>query len=334
MRKHAFTAIAAVCLMALALSGCKDKSGSTSAAPVPAKDNSRLTIATAGTTGVFYAYGGALASTISKGIPGLAATAQATGGSVENLKLIASKQVDLALTSADVAHSAYFVTKDGKYFKEKVEFKALFNMYPEPLHLITGANSSVNSVKDFKGKRVVVGAPGSGTEMKSRAVLKGLGVEYKDFTPEYLSFSEGTEALKDKTVDVAILGVLYPAPAVVELSMHNPIRLISLSDNEIETLVKSNNIFVRSVIPGKTYTNVDKDVNTIAVQTLVVCRADLPDDVAYKIVKEVFENKDKLNVMHSSFKETTLEHATPTIVPLHPGAKKYFEEKKAYKEFK
>ncbi len=298
----------------------------------PAQAQTKLSIATAGTTGVFYTYGGALASTISKYVPELMVTAEATGGSVENLKLISTKNVDMATTSADVAYNGFFAFKESKYFKQKVDARALFNMYDEPLHIVTRAESPLKSLQDLKGKRVVVGSPGSGTEMKARMVLRGMGIEYKDFTPEFLSFAEGTEALKDKVVDAALLGVLYPAPAVVELSMHNAIRLIPLAQNEVEKMVQGNQVFVKATIPSGTYKGVDVDTVTVSVPCLVVSRPDLPDEVAYKIVKAVFEHKDELDLMHSAFKDTTLENATKTVIPLHPGAIKYFKEKGVYKE--
>jgi TRAP transporter TAXI family solute receptor len=330
MRIRDFIAMAVAGLMVFGAAGCKDKTapGGKSA---PGQQT-RITIATAGTTGVFYAYGGALAAVISKYVPGTTVTAQATGGSVENMKLLGNKQVDLATTSADVAYNAFYNYKDSKYFKEKVEARALFNMYGEPLHILVRAESSIKGVSDLRGKRVVVGSPGSGTEMKSRVVLQMMGLEYKDFKPEFLSFGEGTEALKDKTVDAALLGVHYPAPAVVELSMHNAIRLLSLSDSEIDKMVKGSAIFVKAVIPGHTYKGVDKDTPTVSVQCLVVGRADMSDEMAYNIVKTVFEHKDELNQMHSAFKEAILAEASNTVIPLHPGAIKYYKEKGVYKE--
>lgn len=295
-------------------------------------ENTRISIATAGTTGVFYTYGGALASLISKYVPDVTATAEATGGSVENMKLLQNKQAALATTSADVVYQCYYDFKNSKYFKEKIEVVALFNMYSQPHHIITSAGSDVKCIQDMKGKRVVVGSPGSGTEVKTKMILQAMGLTYRDFTPEFLSFGEGTEALQDQNVAAAFLGVSYPAPAVVNLALTNPIRLVPLSDEEVKKIVTAYPFLSMSVIPAKTYKGVDTDTQTVSVQTLVVCRPDLPDEIAYNIVKAVFEHKDELNVIHSSFKETTLESATPTIVPVHPGAKKYFEEKGVYKE--
>jgi hypothetical protein len=293
-----------------------------------AEEKKRLSIVTAGTTGVFYIYGGAVSSVVSKYAPGLNMTAESTGGSVENLKILGKKQAELATTSADVLYEAFHDFKNSKHFKNKVDVRALFNMYTQPHHLITLEKSSVKNILDVKGKRVVVGSPGSGTEVKTKMLLQSLGITYKDFTPEFLSFAEGTEALQDNTVAAAFLGVSYPAPAIVSLALTNPIMLVPLSDGEVGTIVKAYPFLSKAIIPAKTYKGVDKDTQTVSVQTLVVCRADLPDEAAYNIVKTVFEHKKELEQMHSSFRETTLENATPTVVPLHPGAIKYFKEMK------
>lgn len=296
-----------------------------------AAEKTRLSIVTAGTTGVFYIYGGALASVVSKYAPSINMTAESTGGSVENMKILGKKQAALATTSADVLYEAYHDFKNSKHFKSKVDVRALFNMYDQPHHLITLEKSNVKSVMDVKGKRVVVGSPGSGTEVKTKMVLQSLGITYKDFTPEFLSFAEGTEALQDNTVAAVFLGVSYPAPAVVSLALTNPIRLIPFSDSEINTVIKAYPFLSKAIIPAKTYKGQDKDIQTLSVQTLVVCLADLSDEAAYNIVKTVFEHKKELDQIHSSFRETTLENATSTVIPLHPGAIKYYKEKKVLK---
>jgi len=322
MKKRSLTAIVAATLIvfvAASLGGVQS---------APAAEKTRLSIVTAGTGGVFYVYGGALSSVVSKYVPNLNMTVESTGGSVENMKILGKKQADLATTSADVLYQAFYDFKNSKHFKEKVDVRGLFNMYSQPHHLITSEKSSVKSVRDLKGKRVVVGSPGSGTEVKTKMLLQALGITYKDITPEFLSFTEGAEALQDGTVAAAFLGVSYPAPAVVSLALTNPIRLISFSDSEISTISKAYPFLSKAVIPGKTYKGVDKDTQTISVQTLVVCRADLSDEAAYNIVKTVFEHKKELDLIHSSFRETKLENATSTSVPLHPGAIKYYKEKK------
>ncbi|MFH1553147.1 MAG: TAXI family TRAP transporter solute-binding subunit [Candidatus Omnitrophota bacterium] len=327
MKKRMIMMITAVSLfifVGLSLSGLS---------PALAAETQRLSLGTAGTTGVYYLYGGALANIISKYVPDLQITAEATGGSVENIKLIGKKEIAIATVAADVVNDAFYDFKKSKHFKEKIELRALFNMYTQPIHIVTLENSSVKNIQDMKGKRVVVGSPGSGTEVKTRALLKILGLEYnRDFTPEFLSFAEGAEALQDRTVDAFFLSVASPAPALISLALTNSIRLIPLSDDEVDKIQKAYPFLTRTIIPGKTYKGVDKDSQTVSVQSLVVCRSDLPDDMVYNIVKTVFEHKKELEQIHNSFKETTLELATPTIAPVHPGAIKYFKEMKVYKE--
>ena len=295
-------------------------------------DTTRISIGTAGTGGGFYAYGGAVASVVSKYVPDLSVTAESTGGSVENLKLLDKHQIELATTSNDVLYQAFYDFEKSKHFKHKVEVRALFNMYSQPTHVVTLSDSGLEKIVDIKGNRVSVGSPGSGTEVKTRAVLEALGITYRDFTPEFLSYSEGAEALQDKTISAEFIGAPLPNSSVESLALTNGIRLISFSDAEANKIIKEYPFLSKSVIPGGTYKGVDTDTKTIAVQTVIICVADLPDDVAYKIVKAVFEHKDELNAIHPAFLETTLTNATPASVPIHPGAIKYYKEKGIYKE--
>ena len=326
MKKRIFMYIAALCLTTV---GVGSFSG---VRPALAAETTRLSIGTAGTTGAYYMYGGAIANIISKHALDITASAEVTGGSVENIKLIGNKKLDLATVTNDVLNEAVNDYKNSKHFKKKVELKALFNMYTQPLHLVALANSDVKNFQDIKGKRVAVGSPGSGTEVKTRMVLHILGMEYKkDITPEFLSFAEASEALQDKTIDAFFMSVALPSPALASLTMTNPVKLIPLSDSEVDKINKAYPFLTKSVIPAKTYKGVDTDTQVVSVQSLVVCRADLPDDVAYKIVKAVFEHKNELDRVHNSFRDTTLANATPTLIPLHPGAIKYFKEKKVLK---
>jgi len=286
----------------------------------------QLSIATAGTTGVFYAYGGALASVVGKHVPEISMTAESTGGTVENMKMLSKGQADLATASADVVHEAYTEFASSKHFKEKVDMYALFNMYQQPHHIVTLQGSGVNDIADIRGERVVVGAPGSGTEVKTRMLLDSLDITYRDFRPEFLTFAEGVEALQDGTVEATFLGVNYPAPAIMSLALTNPIDLLSLTDDQVTTIRTRYPFLDRAVIPAGTYKGVDHDTQTVSVQTLVVSSTDLPEETAYQIVKAVFENKEELESINHAFKQTTLENATNTVVPLHPGAARYFRE--------
>jgi len=309
--------------MTLAFIGVTSVISALGAAPAYA---AQLSIATAGTTGVFYGYGGALANVVSKHVPDLSMTAESTGGTVENIKMLSKGQADLATVSADVVHEAYIDYKKSKHFDDKVEMYGLFNMYQQPHHIVTLKDSDIKDIGDLAGERVVVGAPGSGTEVKTRMMLDSLGISYRDFQPEFLTFGKGVEAPQDSNVEAVFLRVNYPAPAVMSLALTNPVNLLSLTDAQIASIQKAYPFLDRAVIPGDTYKGVPADTQTVSVQTLVVSNTKLSDEAAYQIVKAVFENKAELESINHAFKQTTLENAANTLVPLHPGAARYFKE--------
>lgn len=313
-------------LRALALSGVVFTLTLLSVTSVQAQQT-QLSIATAGTTGVFYAYGGAVANIVSKYVPDISMTAESTGGTVENIKMLGKGQADLATVSADVAHEAYIDYANSKHFRGKqVEMFGLFNMYQQPHHIVTLQGGKVSDIGDIRKKRVVVGAPGSGTEVKTRMMLESLGITYRDFRPEFLTFTEGVEALQDGTVEAVFLGVNYPAPAIMSLAMTNPVDLVGLTDEQIDAIQKQYPFLNKTVIPADTYKGVPRDTQTVSVQTLVVSGANLSEEAAYQIVKTVFENKTELENINHAFRQTSLEHAADTFIPLHPGAARYYRE--------
>src|SRR5690554_7252195 len=312
-------------LRALALSGAVLSVGLMAATSVQAQE--KLSIATAGTTGVFYAYGGAVANIVSKYVPEISMVAESTGGTVENIKMLSKAQADLATVSADVAHEAYIDYANSRHFRgKKVEMYGLFNMYQQPHHIVTLQGGRVNDINDIRSRRVVVGAPGSGTEVKTRMMLESLGITYRDFRPEFLTFTEGVEALQDGTVEAVFLGVNYPAPAIMSLAMTNPVSLLSLTDAQIGAVQQKYPFLNKAVIPADTYKGVSEDAQTVSVQTLVVSSSTLSEEVAYQIVKAVFEHKDELENINHAFRQTTLESAADTFLPLHPGAARYYRE--------
>lgn len=312
-------------LRALALSGAVLSVGLMAATSVQAQE--KLSIATAGTTGVFYAYGGAVANIVSKYVPEISMVAESTGGTVENIKMLSKAQADLATVSADVAHEAYIDYANSRHFRgKKVEMYGLFNMYQQPHHIVTLQGGRVNDITDIRSRRVVVGAPGSGTEVKTRMMLESLGITYRDFRPEFLTFTEGVEALQDGTVEAVFLGVNYPAPAIMSLAMTNPVNLLSMTDAQIDAVQQKYPFLNKAVIPADTYKGVSEDTQTVSVQTLVVSSSTLSEEAAYQIVKAVFEHKDELENINHAFRQTTLESAADTFIPLHPGAARYYRE--------
>ncbi len=291
----------------------------------------KITIATGGTGGVYYPYGGTMAEIITKFVPGVTATAEVTGASVENVRLVGQKKVELGLSMNDTVYQAY--NGEGKFAGSKIDsLRTVFQMYPNLYHIVTLKKYPIYTISDLKGKKVSVGAPGSGTELKTSQVLPALGITYKDIKVYRLSFAENTTQLRDGTIEVGIWSVAPPTSSIIDLATTHEIRFIPFSKEEIEKIEKEYPYYVGSVIPKNTYKGQTEDVPTIAVWNSVVCHKDLPEDLVYRITKAIFENKKMLVDTHKIAEFTDPKvSATKSPIPIHPGALKYYREIKVIK---
>ena len=288
----------------------------------PAKQ--RISIATGGTGGTYYPYGGAMASTINKYVDALEASAEVTGASVENVRLIESKESQLALVMDDVVYHA--LHGEGA-FDHEVELRTLMEMYPHFFHIVVHADSSIHSVEDLVGKKVSVGAPGSGTETMSQQVLEALGITYDKFDVFRLSFTENTEALRDDVIDAGIWSVGPPTASIMDLATTHDIRIINFTDEQLAAVQEKYPYYLTMKLEGGTYQGVDEDLMAPSVWNSVVVGKDMPEEQAYEIAKSLFEHRDELEQVYVgaswSTPENTIEYA---IAPLHPGVIRYFEE--------
>ncbi|WP_445010566.1 TAXI family TRAP transporter solute-binding subunit [Vreelandella stevensii] len=295
------------------------------AAALPASAQ-QLSIATGGTGGVYYPIGGGFAEMINNHIDGAQATAEVTGASVENMGLIMRGDADLALVLADTAYQAY--TGTGDFEGRQIEnTRALASVYPNAVQLVTLADSDIHSIADLAGKRVSVGAPGSGTELNARALLEANGVSYSDFTPQRLNFNETADAIRDGDIDAGFWSVGPPTSSILNLAATRDIRLIGLSDEEIANAQEVEAVFAPYELAAGMYDGMDEAVQTIGIPNVLVVNADLDEELAYQLTQLLFENIDELIAVHPAANDTTVEFTMgSTPVPLHPGAIRYFEE--------
>ncbi|WFE71051.1 TAXI family TRAP transporter solute-binding subunit [Halomonas sp. M1] len=286
----------------------------------------QLSIATGGTGGVYYPIGGGFAEMINNHIEGAQATAEVTGASVENMGLIMRGDADLALVLADTAYQAY--TGTGDFESRQIEnTRALASVYPNAVQLVTLADSDIHSIADLAGKRVSVGAPGSGTELNARAVLEANGVSYSDFTPQRLNFNETADAIRDGDIDAGFWSVGPPTSSILNLAATRDIRLIGLSDEEIANAQEAEAVFAPYELAAGMYDGMDEAVQTIGIPNVLVVNADMDEELAYQLTQLLFENTDELIAVHPAANDTTVEFTmNSTPVPLHPGAIRYFEE--------
>ncbi|WP_447553889.1 TAXI family TRAP transporter solute-binding subunit [Vreelandella sp. EE22] len=286
----------------------------------------QLSIATGGTGGVYYPIGGGLAEMINNHIEGAQATAEVTGASVENMGLIMRGDADLATALADTVYQAY--TGTGDFEGRQVEnTRALASIYPNAVQLVTLAESDIHSISDLAGKRVSVGAPGSGTELNARAVLESNGISYDDFTAQRLNFNETADAIRDGDIDAGFWSVGPPTSSIMNLAATRDIRLIGLSDEEIANAQEEEAVFAPYELAAGLYDGMDEAVQTIGIPNVLVVNADMDEELAYQLTQLLFEHTDELIAVHPAANDTTVEFTMEsTPVPLHPGAIRYFEE--------
>jgi uncharacterized protein len=289
-----------------------------------------IAIATGGTGGVYYPLGGGMANVLSKHVPGVQATARVTGGSVDNLKLIGSKQSEVALVMVDAALDA--LKGEDKFKGSAVEVRTLMVLYPNRMHVVSIEGTGIEKMSDLKGKRVSTGSPGSATEVMAFRVIEAVGLDKdKDMKRERLGVAESVNALKDRKIDAFFWVGGLPTAAVTDLGATPNVKIKMIDHSEaLEKMnAKYGGIYSADVIPAKTYPGQDKDNKITVVQNVLVANASMADKVAYDIVKTFIEKRDELVAVHSEAKAITLENQSPknSPIPWHPGAVKYFSEK-------
>ncbi|WP_282026182.1 TAXI family TRAP transporter solute-binding subunit [Limimaricola cinnabarinus] len=287
---------------------------------------SQLSIATGGTGGVYYPMGGGLAEVINNHVEGMSATAEVTGASVENMGLIATGDADLAIGLADTVQQAYSGT--GRFEGQELSMiRAVGSLYANMVQIVTPADSGISSIEDLAGKRVSVGAPGSGTEVNARTLLEANGMSFDDFEAQRLNFNETADALANGDIDAGFWSVGAPTSSILNLATTQDVRMISLTEEQVAAATEADQTFAALSLAGGTYEGIDEDVSTIGVPNVLVVSSETDEETVYQITKAMYENIADLQAVHPAANETTVEftmNATP--VPLHPGALRYFEE--------
>jgi TRAP transporter TAXI family solute receptor len=295
-----------------------------------AQEKIQLSIGTGGTGGVYYPLGGGLATVLSKHVPGMQATAEVTGGSVDNLNLIGTGKPYLGFVMSDAALDAY--RGEDKFKGKKVPLRTLAVLYPNRMHVVSIEGTGVNKFEDLKGKRVSTGSPGSATEVMAFRLIEAAGLDKdKDMRRERLGVAESVNAIKDRKIDAFFWVGGLPTAAVTDLAATPGVK-IKMIDNAYlvpKMNQKYGNLYVQDTIPKSTYSGMTVDNKQATVMNILVANQNLSDTAAYNVVKALFENRDELIAVHKEATNFKLEHQkeSATPIPFHPGAIKYYKEK-------
>ena len=305
--------VTAVCALALAVgvAGCGG-----------GEKEQFINIATGGTAGTYYPIGGAIAEVLNKN--GMNASAQSTGASVANINMLKDKQVELAIVQNDIT---YYAVNGEEMFKEggKIEnLNGIASLYPETCQFVVREDSGIKSINDLKGKRVAVGAAGSGAEANARQILEAYGITYDNVEEQFLSFAEGSYALKDGTVDAAFVTAGYPTASVQDIASQNKIRLLPVGDEQIKKLSEKYPFYTKTTVPAGTYQGFDEEIQTVSVMAILVANEKIDAALGEKLTKALFDNLDKIAAAHSAGKSISKATALEGMdfIKMNEGATK------------
>ena len=287
-----------------------------------------LSIATGGTGGVYYPTGGGYAQIIDQHVDGYTAAVEVTNASVENVALISRGDSDIALVLADTAVAAYEGSGrfgEGGELPQLANLRAITIAYTNAVHIITLDDSGIESLADLRGKRVSVGAPGSGTEVSAETILNSNGITYDDFDVQRLSVNETADALRDGAIDAGFWSGGVPTGGVLSLAETRQIRLVPLSEEEVANIRAADSTFIPYSFAADSYRGL-AETASVGTPNLVIVAAEMSEDLAYEFTKALFENIDVVRGIHPSANETVPEVAVESPIPLHAGAIRYYEE--------
>ena len=289
----------------------------------------KLSISTGGTGGVWYPMGGAMANVLSKHMKSTAATAEVTGGSVDNVRLLGTNKTEIAFSMVDTAWEG--ANALGK-FKDKVPMRTVAVVHPLVMHVVTIDGRGIEKMADLKGKRVSTGSPGSGTEVMALRILEAYGVHPdKDIQRQRLSVAEAANAVKDRKLDAFMHAAGVPLPAVTDLAATPGIKVILIDHADATEAMKKKYgpIYAATSIAAKAYPGQDKENKTASVWGVLYVHEKMPEQVAYDIVRTLFERQQDIVLAHKEAANMTLANQQIGASPIawHPGALKYFKEK-------
>ncbi len=305
--------------------GCGDKDNMSSDTEHKALDTKFVTIATGGASGPYNIIGSTLAEVYSSSLHTNSKT-QTTGGSIENLNLLAQNKVEMAFVMSDALNDA--VNGEGSFTSKIENVTQVASLYSNFVQIITSQKSGIKTIEDLRGKRVAVGDQNSGVEKNARDLLKAFNITYEDMEVDYLSYAAAADALQNGRIDAAFLTSGLPNASVLQLAKTFDLALVSIPVEKAEEISQEKSYFIQADIPAGTYGNAEA-IPSIAIKNALVVSKDLSENDVYELTKTFLENLDKLQIAHQAAKGIIIEDINKDMVaPIHPGAKKYYDEMK------
>lgn len=285
-----------------------------------------ISILTGGTSGVYYPLGVALSQIYGKALPDAKSSVQATKASAENLNLLQAGRGELAFTLGDALSDAWKGNEEVGFKVPLKKLRGVAGIYSNYIQIVASADSGIKSLADLRGKRVAVGAPKSGTEINTRAILKGAGMTYKDLGKvEMLPFGESVELMKNRQIDATVISAGLGVSAIRDLATAVKMTVVPIPADVVAKI--NDPAYIAGVIPANTYDGQAASVNTVAIENFIVTHEGVPTETVYKMTKAMYENLAQMVAAHTAAKAIKVEEGPKNMpLPLHPGAEKYYRE--------
>jgi len=321
--KKRLALILAGAMMLASLTACGAPAAGSASGEAPVEE-AKITLATGGTSGTYYAVGGAMQTVLNEKLALSDLNVTSTGASKVNVNMITDGEAEMAIVQSDVISYAH--TGTNTFAETGAEDNALWvaGLYNETVQII--ATPDITSIDQLRGKTVCVGDVGSGTEVNATQVLAAHGITFDDINVQHGSFQVGVDGIKDGKIDAAFTVAGAPTTAITDLATANDFSLISLTDEALAKIATDYPFLVQDNLPAGTYNGIDEETKCVAVQAALVASKDVSEDVVYELLKAMFDNAGDLKAAHAKFEYLDAAYAAKGTVPLHPGAEKYYKE--------
>lgn len=292
-----------------------------------------ITIGTAGVTGVYYPAGGAICRLVnrSRKVHAIRCTVESTGGSINNLESIRKHDLDLGVVQSDLLYHAFNGSEIFTDVGADKTLRVVFALHSEPFTIVARKDAKINNLDDLKGKRVYLGAPGSGPRATMEELMHRKGWTNETFAQiiDLNKADDQTQALCSGKIDALVYAGGHPNGTIQQLTSACPTKLVEVSGPVIDTMMKEHPFYTPAIIPGGMYVGNERDVRTFGVDAVLVASSDLDEEVVYQVTKAVFDNLDNFKTLHPVFATLSAGRMVldRNISPLHAGARKYYKEK-------
>lgn len=308
-------AVLAVCLASL--TGCNGGEGK----------REFISVGTAPIGGVFYTVGSAVSDVVNEaqGDLGWRVTAESTGGSMENIRLLSQGKLQFAMSNSSIT---YFAVRGEEGWEEKHATQSVMTLFPNVAQFVVPATSDIQSIADLKGKRVYLGPEGAGFEYFVRPILAAHGLSLDDVDARYGSQQAAVDLLGDGSVDAAMVGGGIPSPALSQIAQANPVRLVPFEEAAHAALIADYPFFEAATVPGGTYDGLDEDFTGLNVGSAhLITDESVDEDLVYQFTKLVWENRAKIAERHRAARAINEKNAVRNNgTPFHPGAIRFYKE--------